>query len=495
MGRRLLRSIRSSFSLVVLATVSAASLLGQQPARDLSYERTPQRLALIIGNEAYSKWPLRNPANDAKAMAQALGEVGFRTEVLLNGSLRDMGRAVDSFVARVRQGDVALFYYAGHGIQITGENYLIPVDFTAADEVDAKYASYSASRVQERMEEAGAQMSLVILDACRNNPFRSSRAAGGGLAVMNTGRGTFIALATGPGKTADDNPSGRNGLFTTHLVAALREPGLTIDEVFSQVRERVYQGSGQAQLPWTVSSLIGTFRFNDKTNTAAASPAVPANLVARRADNPVTPAPQNPLARRQPQPSATEESTPTTTGAAAAAAYQRGDFPEAIRASQEVLRSNPMDKDALFSLAAGFFRTRQYEFFTQNALTAVKAGVEFPILLGHHHTLTGVHASALRLTASSIGFDPLGASECNQKAFQFPLSSLVSIEPLTGSNGEIFLNVKIRDEQNKVRNLNFADRDSVIDKSSGLPVVRTPDHALAAMQAIANVASSLRPGK
>ena len=96
-------------------------------------------------------------------MAQALGEVGFRTEVLLNGSLRDMGRAVDSFVARVRPGDVALFYYAGHGIQIAGENYLIPVDFAAADEVDAKYMSYSASRVQERMEEAGAQISLVIL--------------------------------------------------------------------------------------------------------------------------------------------------------------------------------------------------------------------------------------------------------------------------------------------------------------------------------------------
>ena len=82
---------------------------------------------------------------------------------------------------------------------------------------------------------------------------------------MNTGRGTFIALATGPGKTADDNPNGRNGLFTTHLVAALREPGLTIDEVFTRVRERVYQGSAQAQLPWTVSSLIGTFRFRDQS--------------------------------------------------------------------------------------------------------------------------------------------------------------------------------------------------------------------------------------
>jgi hypothetical protein len=457
------------------------------------FERAPQRLALIIGNEAYPKWPLQNPGNDAKAMAQALGEAGFRTDVLLNGSLRDMGRAVDSFVARVRQGDVALFYYAGHGIQIAGENYLVPVDFDAADEADAKYASYSASRAQERMEEAGAQMSLLILDACRNNPFRTSRATGGGLAVMNTGRGTFIALATGPGKTADDNPTGKNGLFTTHLVAALREPGLTIDEVFSRVRQRVYETSGQAQLPWTVSSLIGTFRFNDKSSTVATASGAPVNPLARRADNPVTSQPQNPLTR--PLPSTPTESTATITGAAAAAAYQRGDFSEAIRASQEVLRSNPVDKDALFSLAAAFFRTRQYEFFVPNAAAAVKAGVEFPILLGHHHTLTGMHPSGLRLTASSIGFDPLGATDCNQKAFQYPLESLVSIGPITGSNGEIFLNVKVRDEQNKVRQLNFVDRDSLVDRSSGLPVIRTPDHALTAMQAIANVALSLRPVK
>ena len=101
----------------------------------------------------------------------------------------------------------------------------------------------------------------------------------------------------------------------------------------------------------------------------------------------------------------------------------------------------------------------------------------------------------MRLTASTIGFDPLSPNDCNQKIFQFPLANLVSIGPITGSNGEVFLNVKIRDEQNKVRNLNFADRDSVVDTSSGLPVVRTPDHALAAMQAIANVASSLRPTK
>jgi uncharacterized caspase-like protein len=291
---------------------------------------------------------------------------------------------------------------------------------------------------------------------------------------MNTGSGTFIAFATGPGRTADDNPSGNNGLFTTHLVSALREPGLTIDEVFSRVRERVYQDSGQKQLPWTVSSLIGTFRFNEGTKQGLSAATAP-------------PAPENPLARLQ-----RTAAMAVVDASAATAAYDRGDYTEAIRVSQEVLRSNPADKTALFTLAAGFFRTQRYDMFVPNAISALRAGVEFPILMGHHHTLTGIHASTLRFTTSGIAFDPLGSTECNQKAVEWPIASLVSIAPATGSNAEVFLNVKLRDEQNKVRNFNFADRDSVVDRSSGLPIIRTPPHSQAAMHAIATVVDSLR---
>ncbi|MBL8175017.1 MAG: caspase family protein, partial [Bryobacterales bacterium] len=152
-----------------------------QASRDLQYESgNGRRLALIVGNEAYAKWPLRNPVNDARAVEQALRELGFETEAVVNAGLKALEQGVDRFVAKVKAGDVAMFYYAGHGIQIDGENYLVPVDFDAKDEADAKYVSYSAARVQERMDRAGARLSIVVLDACRNNPFRTTRSAGGG---------------------------------------------------------------------------------------------------------------------------------------------------------------------------------------------------------------------------------------------------------------------------------------------------------------------------
>jgi uncharacterized caspase-like protein len=212
--------------------------------RDLRLESSVQKLALIVGNEAYPKWPLRNPANDARAMDQALKATGFTTEVVLNANLPNMERAIDRFIGRIRNGDVVLFFYAGHGIQVNNENYLVPVDFDAKDEADAKYVSYSASRLQDRIDAAGARLTMIILDACRNNPFRATRAAGGGLATMPSGKGTLIALATSPGKTADDNPNGTNGLFTSHLVKALGEPGLSLDQVFNRVRERCSAGRG-----------------------------------------------------------------------------------------------------------------------------------------------------------------------------------------------------------------------------------------------------------
>jgi hypothetical protein len=242
----------------------AAAALAQQPGRQ----------ALVIGNDAYPKWPLKNPVNDARAMDKALRDTGFRTDLVINGKLRDVERAVDRFVAALHPGDIAVFYYAGHGVQLSGDNYLVPVDFDARDEADAKYATYPISRVQERMEGTGSQLNVLILDACRNNPFKNSRAAGGGLGAMNAGRGTLIAFATGPGKTADDNPKTGNGLFTGHVVEALRQPGLTLDQIFNRVRERVDTESGHQQTPWSVTSVIGEFRFLPAApGTAAASPA------------------------------------------------------------------------------------------------------------------------------------------------------------------------------------------------------------------------------
>src|SRR5207245_886776 len=129
-------------------------------------------------------------------------------------------------------------------------------DFSAQDEVDAKYEAYSASRIVDRLSGSGARLNILVLDACRNNPFRSSRSGARGLAPMGTGKGSLIAFATSPNMTSDDNPSGANGLFTSYLLEAMSEYGLDLEQVFSRVRQKVYDASKGRQVPWTVSSVI-----------------------------------------------------------------------------------------------------------------------------------------------------------------------------------------------------------------------------------------------
>jgi hypothetical protein len=238
----------------------------------------PQRAALVIGNNAYPRMPLTNAVNDARSIATALGDAGFKVKLAENADSHAIEQAVQAFAGTVQPGDVALFYYSGHGIQVGGENYLVPVNFDAATETDAKYQAFPVSRIGESLQERGARLKIVILDACRDNPFRMSRSGSRGLAAMTTVRGSFIAFATDPGRTADDNPSGGNGLFTKHLIDALRVPGLKIEEVFNRAREGVERDSAGKQVPWTVSSVIGDFYFRPVVATAA--PVVTPNPVA-----------------------------------------------------------------------------------------------------------------------------------------------------------------------------------------------------------------------
>lgn len=460
------------------AVLTLACFAAFAQPRDLGVESN-QKHALVIGNAAYPKWPLRNPLNDARAVAASLQDVGFQADIAADVSLRNLEAAVNRFVAKVKNGDVAVFYYAGHGIQLEGENYLVPVDFDAKDEADAKYASYSASRVQERLEKAGARVIVVVLDACRNNPFQATRSAGGGLAAMGSGKGTLIAFATAPGKTADDNPRGQNGLFTSHLVTALREPGLSLDQVFNRVREQVYKDSQGRQVPWTVSSVIGEVYLRPGQVQAAAA----------------RPAPVNPLVRNvAPAPVQERIVVPSFSATDAQAALDRGDFQGAINKAQEVLRSDPNHVDALKALTSGYYRTQQWQLFVNTARQALNAGAELQFLVGHHHTLTPTHASVVSISKTKISYKSLGGS-CNQQPFEYETKQLVSAQVVNSPKREVFLNVRVLDEKNKQKNLNFADPDSQVSQdANGLPLVVSPPKAAAQLQAVGAVLMSTRQG-
>ena len=219
------------------------------------------RTALVIGNAKYTSAPLRNPVNDARAISSTLQELGFQVTLLEDAGQKKMKRAINRFGKTLRDGGVGLFYFSGHGMQVEGSNYLIPVDAEVDAEADVEYEAVEAGRVLAKMKTANNGMNLVILDACRNNPFaRSFRSASKGLATLNAPSGTFIAYATSPGSVASDG-TGDNGLYTGELVRHMKAPGLKIEEVFKRVRSGVQVKSDNKQVPWDASSLTGDFFF------------------------------------------------------------------------------------------------------------------------------------------------------------------------------------------------------------------------------------------
>jgi len=221
-----------------------------------------RRLALVIGNSKYREAPLTNPVNDAHAVAIKLQQLGFKVIEHPNANLEEMRKSVRDFGNQLTLNDVGLFYFAGHGIQSGGANYLIPVDADIQDETELATRAFTASEVLEKMDAAKNRINIVILDACRNNPLaRKVRSAARGLAPMEQGSGTIIAFATKPGSTSADG-DGIHGLYTEQLLEALSQPGLSVEEVFKRVRMGVSQKSGGEQIPWENSSLLGDFYFN-----------------------------------------------------------------------------------------------------------------------------------------------------------------------------------------------------------------------------------------
>ncbi|MBR1190815.1 caspase family protein [Bradyrhizobium sp. AUGA SZCCT0240] len=270
--------MRGAFDGKVWAFAALAILLSLMSTAPAAAEK---RIALVVGNSAYQNVPrLDNPRNDAALMANTLAGLGFtlvggRAQLDLDKSAMDT--AVQNFGRQVQGADVALFYYAGHGVQVAGSNYLVPVGANPTREADVDFQMVDVNLVLRQMQGSGTRLNMVILDACRNNPFgaRGLRASDGGLAQMRAPEGTLISYATQPGNVAQDGTGG-NSPYTKALAATIKQSGLDIFQTFNQVGLAVKRETGGAQQPWVSSSPIdGTFYF-----VAPSSPASPQVAVA-----------------------------------------------------------------------------------------------------------------------------------------------------------------------------------------------------------------------
>ncbi|MBF0354640.1 MAG: caspase family protein [Alphaproteobacteria bacterium] len=263
------------FPLLVACAIPCAAL-AQPLSRDIGVGQqnelaaptgAERRIALVIGNSSYKTAPLPNPVNDARAMAGKLEKMGFEVILKENAGQRDMNRAATQFGQKLSKGGVGLFYYAGHGVQVKGRNYLVPVDAMISSESSVHSESVDVDQVLQQL--TGARLSVVILDACRNNPFeRSFRGYAGGLAQIDAPKGTFIAYATAPGKVASDGEGG-NGLYTRELLKTLDMPGLRVEDIFKRVRIQVARVTNDMQIPWEASSLTGDFYFTQPAEIGA----------------------------------------------------------------------------------------------------------------------------------------------------------------------------------------------------------------------------------
>src|ERR1700744_2662976 len=236
-----------------------------------------KRVALVIGNSAYQNvTALDNPANDAALMAETLRDLGFAItgdRAQLNLDKRALDDAIQSFGKQAQGADVALFYYAGHGVQVRGSNFLVPVNANPTREADVDFQMGDFKLVLNQMKGAGTHLNMVILDACRNTPFggRGLRASNGGLAQLRAPDGTLISYATQPGNVAQDGSDGHSP-YTTALAATLKRPGYDLFQTFNAVGLTVKRSTGGAQQPWVSSSPIdGNFYFSGPQAAASAS--------------------------------------------------------------------------------------------------------------------------------------------------------------------------------------------------------------------------------
>ena len=255
------------FRYIRVISALCLSLAGAIPACAAESPEQGKRVALIIGNNSYSISPLKNAVNDARLIEKALKGAGFRTILRENATQTALQEATAAFLQQLGPDDTALFFYAGHGVQIQNENFLVPVDFEAATSViQAKFRCFSMALLLDSLKNR-PKRSIVILDACRSNPVAQAQSLEAGLAQpQNAGKETYIAFSTGPGQVAADNPDGRNSWFTEALADLIGLQGLTIQEVFTRVASRVSSETEGRQTPWSTSNLTSRFYFQPPVN-------------------------------------------------------------------------------------------------------------------------------------------------------------------------------------------------------------------------------------
>ena len=324
-------------------------------AFSLSAQTYKKRLALVVGNATYEHGgSLKNAVNDAQAMARKLQALGFEVWEYENVDQRQLKQAINQFGQKLRDFEVGLFYYAGHGIQHKGLNFMVPVEANLQTAEQIEFDCVAADRVLAFMETAQTKVNVIIMDACRNNPFERSwhrSGNGSGLAVMDSPAGTLIAYATAPGRVADDGPDA-NGLYTSALLTYLGNPDLTIEQVFKKVRTEVAEKSKGAQIPWETTSLTGDdFYFSVKNISTGTLSKVATSTNTTSISNRGSSGTTSAAAREKAKTWITEGH----------AVYNTGNYQGAIVKYDEAIRSDPYSDDAYYWRASAMYGLKQYQ--------------------------------------------------------------------------------------------------------------------------------------
>jgi uncharacterized protein len=336
------------------------------------------RLALVLGNSKYEAVAaLDNPSNDAADLAQALRGVGFEVIEQRDATREAMAKAVHDFSERLRGADVALFFYAGHGLQMNGENYLVPVDARIESAADVRFNTINLSDIQQEMEGAG-RANIIILDACRNNPFAEKLARGGrGVATRGLGRvdasgeGSLIVYSTQPNNVALDG-AGRNSPFTAALLKHVATPGLEVRQMISRVRGDVLQATDRRQTPWDSSSLVGDVYLAgtpaaDAPTSSQPPPAAAKDAVASVIAPATAPPAENAVRERADVPAIVRECDrltmppdPSGESASATLVVAKTDWNRAVVACEAAIKAEPGEAHFQFALGKAYFYTKNY---------------------------------------------------------------------------------------------------------------------------------------